>query len=457
MMKRLTSNAVASLQPHPTKRLEVLDLELKGLALRVTAPTARAPKGTKSWSLWHRVGKGGKKARLTLGDYPAISLDDARVLASLALSEARAGRDPRHLQEFARPDRTPRAKMVAVLPQPAGKVPTTLAELASYYIANWAKPRKRSWAEDVRNIELHLLGHRLDGTEIEGASRRWSARHLTDKRIKWHSDIAMLLQDVENQRGPGAARALKAVVSKMFNVGAYIGVNDALPLFGKFKPIAPGKPKTRVLSAKEIPIFLRALEDAPISANTRLLLRLMLITGQRGQECRALHAEQLGREEYADDTTGQTYTVPVWKIPGEISKNGLEHWVPLSPLASALLAEAVPTKDGLYFPGEKGGTYSEGALSKAVQRMLESMPVFKGWKEFTPHDLRRTCNKTMGGLGVDDRDRDRVLNHKPATVNRKHYDPGQFLGQKRRALELWAGYLERLLPAPGVVPFRKRA
>src|SRR4029077_4196590 len=68
-------------------RTEFFDTRVKGLSLRVS-PTA------KGWAL-HFTAANGKRARLTIGPYPSVSLARARGLALEAKAAAQAGQDPR--------------------------------------------------------------------------------------------------------------------------------------------------------------------------------------------------------------------------------------------------------------------------------------------------------------------------------------------------------------------------
>lgn len=69
---KLTADNVERAKPSATLT-EILDLDPKarGLALRIT------PAGMKSWTLRYRLETGERK-RITLGQYPAMSLSKAR-------------------------------------------------------------------------------------------------------------------------------------------------------------------------------------------------------------------------------------------------------------------------------------------------------------------------------------------------------------------------------------------
>src|SRR5580658_10877430 len=98
-MRKLTATALqAHLRKPPSKRLDLMDGAVPGLMLRI------GPGGA-TWSLRIRVvGEGGvtprghqrkgNKARVTLGGYPAISIEAARALANTYLDQAKRGISP---------------------------------------------------------------------------------------------------------------------------------------------------------------------------------------------------------------------------------------------------------------------------------------------------------------------------------------------------------------------------
>lgn len=98
-MRRLTATAVqALLRKPPTQRTDLMDGAVPGLMLRI------GPGGA-TWSLRIRVvGEGGvtsrghqkkgRKVRVTLGEYPATSIEGARSLANTYLDQAKRGVSP---------------------------------------------------------------------------------------------------------------------------------------------------------------------------------------------------------------------------------------------------------------------------------------------------------------------------------------------------------------------------
>jgi len=125
---RLTDRWLASCPPPPRGRLEFADGLCPGLRARVTS------KGKKSFSVVSWVN--GRQQRETIGQYPLVSLADARARAKIALIGAAAGVVPRKEESLAEPS-------------------ITYAELALLYVERHLKPNTRSW----RNIHSSLLRH----------------------------------------------------------------------------------------------------------------------------------------------------------------------------------------------------------------------------------------------------------------------------------------------------------
>ena len=88
----LTDRFIAGLKPQD-KPQDFFDTKAKGLNLRVT------PSGVKAWSVMYTSPKNGKRARLSIGTYPASPLATARTRAIEAHGHVESGVDPRDLTE----------------------------------------------------------------------------------------------------------------------------------------------------------------------------------------------------------------------------------------------------------------------------------------------------------------------------------------------------------------------
>lgn len=127
------------------KRVEYWDDTLPGFGIRVSPVGRKSPKGRKTWIVVYRR-PSGSVTRLKLGKFPTVTLAEARLKAKGYLGQVEIdGRDP-------------------VAERRAERDAETFDQLAEIYMRKWAKqvgadgrPRKRSWREDERQINLYLL------------------------------------------------------------------------------------------------------------------------------------------------------------------------------------------------------------------------------------------------------------------------------------------------------------
>lgn len=177
------------------------------------------------------------------------------------------------------------------------------------------------------------------------------------------------------------------------------------------------------------------------------MVRLLLLTGQRRDE-----AARMVRSEIESD---------LWTLPASRTKNSLEHLVPLSTAAVELLS-ALPRiagKPGYVFTRTGTAPISDYSSSKArldaaMLAIAKEDAAAQGhdWKSINLkpwrlHDLRRTCSTGMAKLGQPIHVVEAVLNHRSGTISgvAAVYNRYQYLAEKRKGLEDWAGYVAGLV------------
>jgi integrase len=211
--------------------------------------------------------------------------------------------------------------------------------------------------------------------------------------------------------------------------------------------------RTRTLSDAEIQLFWHRIVESPIPQSAGLALRLVLATG-----CRPGEAAGMAHSELEFDGHGKPTG---WTIPPARSKNRRAHFVPLSPLVSKLIAEAMTQGSGtfVFSSRSKRGHVDNIGLAKAMAQMPALLPDgqagSESWKAdpATAHDLRRTVATRLAAAGVPGEDVSAILGHVRAGVTGRHYDHYDRADEKRRALERWARILASMIaPTPaGVV------
>jgi integrase len=256
-----------------TGQTDYFDENVSGLALRVTKH------GVKSWTLIYTA-PNGKRARMTLGRYPMMSLAGARARALEARGAVAEGRDP----------------------QPP--TANTLSAVVDEYFRREG-PKLRRTAERRSMFDRGVLPILGD-------------RPIADIR---RSEIVRLLDDINDNRGPRAAGLTFTYLSKVFNWHASRDDEFRSPMVrGMAPPKSPAR--DRVLSDEEIRAVWATADRAGVFG---LYVRFLLLTATRRNE-----AARMVRSEVVDG---------VWSIPVERMKAKSEHVVPLSTLALATLEQ----------------------------------------------------------------------------------------------------------------------
>jgi integrase len=187
----------------------------------------------------------------------------------------------------------------------------------------------------------------------------------------------------------------------------------------------------------------------PITPALAAVQKVRLLTAQRGGEVVAMRWQDLDLR-----------TPSWWSIPGELTKNGRPHRVPLTAdvvkIIKAQCVDGKPRPDSYVFAhfGESVKDRAKKA-GAALSRVLRF--------EFRGRDLRRTAATRMAAAGVPRHHISAVLNHVeggPAAT--RVYDRYSYDAEKRAALETWARDLSRILAGKPkaratVVPMTKRA
>jgi integrase len=406
----LTDRLVKTLKA--STRLEIPDGHVPGMSLRVTTS------GVKSWSLRYRVGGGraGRVRRLTLGTYPRMSLAKARKKAMQALRAIDDGNDPAAQKQAAR-------------------LGETVGDLAKDYIAKYAKRHKRSWESDDRYLEVEVLP----------AWKHLKAKELTRRHVR------DLIEGIAERGSPVSANRCLALVRKMLNWAVQNDWIDANPAALIPKPGAEGS-RDRVLSDDEIRLVWEACEDERPAM--RALMRLRLLTAQRGGELSALKWT---------DVEGHWLT-----IPATVSKNKRAHRVFLTATAKALIDPLPRVEDCEYvFPGRSGNTHcgdhkkgGQRIAARILAKLQEEDATIERF-DFRGHDLRRTAATKMAEAGISQTDIAKVLNHAEGGPKATHvYNRYQYDREKQIALETWGRVLAGILEeksAGKVLPMTKGA
>ena len=436
MTQKLTKTTVAKMKPSAKERV-AFDDDVPGFAVKVL------PSGRRAFIFQYRHGgRGGRLRRINIGEFrdPPLTeidtVDGARRKAAEYRAAALRGEDPYAALQASKAAVIEAARREAE--QRENPDPKTVNDLAREYLARWGKRKSDGGATDRRVIDKDVLPE-IGEMPIGRVSRR---------------DIVRLLDKIADRNAPIMANRTHALVRRLFNFALARGLLVTSPVVKIERNAEP--PRTRHLSAEQIPVFLRGLDAATCEPNIKALLRFMLITARRRSEALLINAAEI-------DDQG------IWCLPAERAKNGKEFLLPLPPIALELLAEAGTDANGYFFTsGRTGQPYQPRSIDHACRDLFllrqrrkgkaAPKPPLAGMEPIVPHDLRRTAATQMRAIGVSREDVKLVLGHTETDVLGRHYDRHDGLAEKRRALQLWTSYLADLLaPKAGNVVELKQA
>ena len=344
------------------------------------------PSGRKTLC-WRYRDPGGAQRVFMLGEWPHMSLTEARRRLAEAKALRETGTDPAEQAAAKRETRRDifRAK---------GTAPTVgdiLEEYMTRHVTQHCRPA--TVAEFARLIEMN----------IKPACGRLQAHEAT------RSGIVAVPDRIADHAG--------RVLGQAFNFAVKRGRLEASPCQA-LPAYARDKPRERTLTAAEIHGLWQALDaHKGLSEPVALALKLLLTGQRRGSPAVAEWSEFEGDR---------------WTLPAGHTKMGTAHIVPLSGLAQKIverLRELTGMTQWVLPNPSLHGPITARALTRALTRLRSS--------DYTVHDLRRTAATFMGEAGVNRFVIARVLRHVDAGMT-GIYDRHAYAPEKRRALETLA-------------------
>jgi len=428
-MKQLTEKYVLNLKP-TGKKFYVW--EGRGFGLRVSEVGTRTFVYKYSWQ--------GQRVEFKIGDYPSMSLADARRAYRDAAALVDRGIDPREAKREAAAARAKEREAVEPVNHtfdtlvdggiPEGFEPETVGQLAAvYYLrhskVNHAKKVQALVLHDIRKDILPKIGNR----EIATFRRK---------------DAIAFLQTIIDRGSPGSARNVAKACRGIFDYALQREWIEYQPFDRMTKAFKEIKIRhdDRTLTDDEVRRVWREIDKTTAFQPVKRALKLILVTAQRPGEVVQMQRSQIdGRW---------------WTIPAKVAKNRREHRVYLTNTALMLIGDI----DGYIFPAFKEGREHIGtdALSVCTRKGVTTVDgrrggegrkktLYFGLDKWRPHDLRRTARTNMARVGVNDDVGEEVINHKKGRMvgvyNKFRYDD-----QKQEAMEKWEGLLLEILSKP---------
>jgi len=420
--------AIRRIKPgDPRKRLSDGD----GLYLRLFVKG-----GSHGWRLDYTIN--GVRKNLSLGTYPDTGLALARKKADEARRHVSAGTDPSNVRKAAK---TAAAR-----------------ERESDRLADAGLPPIDSFEFVAREWLVNIHANKV------------SAGHADRTRIRLEQDIfpwlgrdgiatikapALLtcLRRVEARGAIETAHRIRQACGQVFRYGIATGRCESDPatvLQDALMPVVVTH-HAAITDPKRVGELLRAIHDYRGLPMTRVALQLAPLVFQRPGELR--------KAEWVEFDLG----AGLWTIPSDRMKrtvqgkvSGSAHIVPLATQAVAALRELHPlTGQGRYvFPSPRAEDrpMSDNAVLSALRRM--GFPK----DEMTGHGFRAMARTMLAErLGVDESVIEAQLAHSVRDGLGRAYNRTEFVEQRRKMMQTWADYLDKLRKGGEVVPLPQLA
>ncbi|MDD2839803.1 MAG: site-specific integrase [Rickettsiales bacterium] len=339
------------------------DLKEKGLSLYVTS------NGIKTFYIRKRIN--GKDEKVIIGNYPDMSIENARKHINMIKGKIAEGINPNQEKSKLKSD-------------------LLFKDMFNKYIEEHSKVFKKTWKEDINQYNRYLKSIANNKLGL-----------ITNDIVK------SLCNKVAKENGVYASNRLLALIRIVFNKAIDWGWEGKNPVYGikKFKE----QSRDRFIQADELPRFFKALDEEE-NETAKDYIYISLYTGARKNNVLSMKWEDIN------------FTTNQWRIPN--TKNGEPLTVPLIKEAVKILKTIKQTQED---QENKGNQEYQNNLEhkKNIKEDAKSLWVFpsptsqsghledpkKAWerilkraniKNLRIHDIRRTLGsyQAIGGSSL---------------------------------------------------------
>ena len=337
----------------------------------ITTPGLQVWVGKKYITFYFRKKFKGKLYELTIGNYPAITLEEAR---QMALDK--------------------------------------LAAIANYENIDSPVVRKQPTVREALDLWLEGVS---DKRKNKSLIRCWIS--IQNKKIAElvSSDISTIFYSMRETpvAANHALKSLKAALNKTFK--KYQLENPVPFLFDKIEKY-PEKPRIRTLLENEAPQIIDMLKKfakKPLYADQAEAILLMLFTGQRKSRVLGISVEQIEDIARFDVIKQMTIIDHIWHVPGNDIKRPVD--LPLNDYAWGIISKRIAMR-------KSGNLFLwRGKPMKDCRKTIAAVCRECGIKDLHLHDLRRSLGSWMLSSGASIETVSKTLGHSSIRVTEQVY------------------------------------
>lgn len=380
--------------------------------------------GTATWIL--RYSRGSRRRELTLGNYPDMSLSEARSRARAERVQIDSGKDP------AAEKKVEKARAREAM---------TVNALCDDYVEKRFESLAKNAVQVYAGLIERAVGPRLSSLDVASVTPADIVSMIETCKRPWTVCDTLLV----------VCRTIfaHAIGRRQINVNPAVGI-DLKAILGQRRP----KRRRVMLQQDELEKLLPNIDDL-IGRQNGLMFRVLLSTCVRTIEL------VKARKSLIDLDRGS------WRVLGDSTKTKQEFLVPLAPLVVDWIGELISMSgDSEWLCPARSSQSQTGHVNKkilrdAINRAFETQGLDS--RRFTPHDTRSTAKGHLRNLGFSREISEIALNHKLPGIEGV-YDVRAEIPERRAAMEACARFIENCCrggaPAPAtssnVVQFKSR-
>ncbi|MCU7374966.1 integrase arm-type DNA-binding domain-containing protein [Paucibacter sp. O1-1] len=391
--------------------------------------------GSHGWRLDYSVQ--GRRKTLSLGTYPDTGLSLARQKADEARRLVAQGLDPSEVRTEAKAEASRQRE--AELRGEAG-----LPAVGSFEAV------AREWLDTVHQAKVTEGHAKRTQIRLEQDAFPWIGRRPIGEIEP--PELLQCLRRVEARGAIETAHRIKHACGQVFRYGIAIGAcrrNPAVDLKDALKPVQVSHHAV-ITEPKQVGKLMRDIDAYAGQPVTRAALRLSPLL--------LLRPGELRHTEWAwIDFEGATLTVPAVTMKRSKADKaaGPPHFVPLASQALHILRELhhITGAGRFVFPAltTRQRCMSDNTVRSALRRLGYSND------EMTAHGFRATARTMIAErLNVAAEIIEAQLAHAVPDALGRAYNRTQFLDQRRKMMQSWANYLDKIRNGADVLPLRMK-
>lgn len=353
------------------------------------------PSGKRVWRLRYRLND--RQEKVTLGEYPAFSLGDARGWREACRERIARGDSP----------------MVA---KRRAKEQTKGAHTVEAFAELWLT---EVVAQDVKDSGTIRRVLKKDVVPVIGRKRLGEVTPL---------DVQGIAERIKARGADQMALVTRNILKRMFAYAMareQVTQNPAAAVIARY--IAQPRSRDRALTSSEVGALLRAIYSSSMRRASKLALHLLVICMVRKSELTQARWEEFDLE------AGE------WTIPQPRMKKGRPHVVYLARQAIAMLEELRTLSSESEFVLPSRSTLAKpicrSNLNTAIRGIDLKIP------HFVLHDFRRTASTLLHETGFASDWIEKALAHEQKGV-RGVYNRAEYAEKRREMLQWWADFVD---------------